>query len=180
STLNVFATMNVFDPSNTQLASQEAPLGVSPLAPGKSGTFRIDFGKLSGAVDHQTTELRAEAAATPGVNGLRIDSRISAADSRRFVVSGLVENRSGDAVNGVMLGISFHDKNGELLDVWEHPPVFSSIADGDAVPFYATTTLVDPKQVATYTVYVVGFRGSPSPPLEDDLGSVQDNSTVLP
>jgi len=170
--------MNVFDTGDQPVAILEQKLGVSPLSPGQVGTFRIDFGKLDQGVDHQTTEVRSDTPPTAPVTGLKSSDKQAAHDKSHFIVSGIVQNRSGDDVQGVRVGVSFYSKKQELLDVWEGSPVFDSIGDDKDVEFAASTTLADPSEVDNYAVYLVGFRGSPTPKREDKVASVKNTSIL--
>src|SRR5579884_2231466 len=112
STMDVYATMNVFDAKDNLMASKEVLLGISPLA-------------------------------------------------------------------AVQIGVSFYNKNKELLDVWQGAPVFDSIADGDQVAFAAASTLAPPDDVDSYNIYVSATRGHPSPKREADVAKVK-NTSILP
>ncbi len=179
STMDVYATMNVFDAKDNLMASKEVLLGISPLAAGQVGTFRIDFGKLDTGVDHQTTQVRSVPPASLGVSGLKTSDKHTAHDKTHFLLTGYITNRSGDDVKNVQIGVSFYNKNKELLDVWQGAPVFDSIADGDQVAFAAASTLAPPDDVDSYNIYVSATRGHPSPKREADVAKVK-NTSILP
>ena len=92
-----------------------------------------------------------------------------------MVVTGTIENRSGDHAKDIRLAVSFYNEDGELLDVWQGTPVFTTIKDGQQVAFQAQTSLGSPRDVESHAVYVVGFRGLPSPEPEDDVAELRSS-----
>jgi hypothetical protein len=175
STITASVRLNVFDLNERPLAVNEEDVSVAPLAPGQVSPFYLDFGRLPDGVDHFTTEAHSAPTSNSGVSGLRVSGKREAEDEDRVVVTGAIENRSGDHVKDVRVAVSFYNEDDELLDVWQGTPVSTTIKDGEQMAFEAVTSLSSPRDVERYAVYVVGFRGLPSPEPEDDVAELKSS-----
>ncbi len=175
----IWVVGQAYDSNGTVLASTEAQVMTTNLAPNQKAPFYLDFTPEFSVTQDQswvsnvTTVTVSEASITKASNssaqyaGLTIFNDIGANNGGNYTVSGIIVDSGDQSVRDVALTTTFYSSNGTVVGL-SLTDLGTAMTPGQAIPFVVSpwdNTATLSSEIANYTILVqsIPVTSAPTP-----------------